>query len=121
MDRKAIAALASLAILSVAVLMGSVMAALASFDDQEVHYSAFEVPEGLLSPEPVDAVRHKPTTADLTAELAQSPIPSPSPTPTRSVLRSVPPTAQPQVPRFEISMASSAKGRGGNRTIGYEI
>lgn len=131
MNRKALAAIIGLAILSVTVLLGSVMTALASFDEQEVVYSAVDIPEGLLNPEPIDAVRHKPPTPDLVADIVGSPLPGFSPQiadrPTenpsakespRTVTES--PVA-PKVPRFEISIVSSAKGRSGNRTLSYEI
>lgn len=125
MDRRALVALAGLALLSVAVMLGSVMTALAAFEDQEVQYSATDIPEALLDPEPIDAVRHKPTTPDLIAAIVESPVPSaPAPlvTPKAPIApsqrASTPPVA---VPRFEISMSSAAKGRGGNRTISYDI
>lgn len=136
MRRKALAVISALAILSIAVLIGSVMSALASFEEHEVDYSAIEISDGVLSAEPVDAVRHKPATPELTADLATelpaedtpvpttaplaSPIPILSPSALEAPQTEVAAPAAQNAPRFEISMASSVRGSRGNR-LRYEI
>lgn len=124
MDRKAFSAIAGLALVSVAVMFGSVMTALASFDEQEVQFSTIDISDGLLIPEPVDAVRHKPTTPDLVAAISESPVPilTPEETPPKAT----PPKATPsqvvvKAPHFELSIVSAARGRRGNRTIRYDV
>lgn len=121
MDRKALAAIAGLSLVSVAAMFGSVMTALASFDEQEVQYSTIDISEGLLSPEPVDAVRIKPPTPDLVAAISESPVPSLAPPKKSPPKEATPPQVVAKTPRFEISIASAARGRGGNRTISYDV